>query len=222
MADHRRAVIFVNGTVQDYAWLQARLRPNDFLIGADGGTRHCLALDLLPDVIVGDMDSIPADMLADLEAQGVVAERYPVRKDKTDLELAVDRAVREGVSEILLMGALGGRLDQTLANLLISARRDWPVPIVLADGRQTLQVMRDGESFSLATPVGSLVSVVPLSQQVTGVTYSGLEYPLTDATLSLGTTRGISNVIAQIPASITIESGILLVIQEENGVGECG
>lgn len=211
----RRAVIFVNGTVQDYDWLRARLRPDDFLIGADGGTRHCLALDHTPHIVVGDMDSIAPDMLADLEAQGVAAERHPPRKDKTDLELAIDRAVREGVSEILLMGALGGRLDQTLANLLISARRDWPVPIVLADGHQTLQVMRDGECFVLEAPVGSLVSVVPLSQEVTGVTYGGLEYPLTNATLSLGTTRGISNVIALSPATISIVQGILLVIHEE-------
>ena len=218
----RRAVIFVNGTVQDYDWLSARLRPDDYLIGADGGTRHCLALDRTPHVVVGDMDSIAPDMLANLEAQGVAAERHPPRKDKTDLELAVDRAVREGVSEILLMGALGGRLDQTLANRLISARRDWPVPIILADGHQTLQVMRDGECFVLGTPVGSLVSVVPLSQEVTGVTYAGLEYPLTNATLPLGTTRGISNVIAHSPATISIDQGILLVIQEEGeteGIG---
>ena len=161
------------------------------------------------------MDSIAPEMLADLEAQGVIAERHPPRKDKTDLELAIDRAVREGVSEILLMGALGGRLDQTLANLLISARRDWPVPIILADGHQTLQVMRDGECFVLGTPVGSLVSVVPLSQEVTGVTYAGLEYPLTNATLPLGTTRGISNVIVRSPATISIDQGVLLVIQEE-------
>lgn len=211
----RRAVIFVNGTVQDYDWLRERLHPDDFLIGADGGTRHCLALNQMPHVVVGDMDSIPADMLTALEDQGVAAERHPTRKDKTDLELAIDRAVQEGVSEVLLMGALGGRLDQTLANLLVSARRDWPVPIVLADGHQTLQVMRDGECFALDTPVGSLVSVVPLSQEVTGVTYSGLEYPLTNATLPLGTTRGISNLIAHSPATISIDRGVLLVIQEE-------
>ncbi|MEZ4637276.1 MAG: thiamine diphosphokinase [Caldilineaceae bacterium] len=210
-----RAVIFVNGTVQEYAWLRERLHPDDFLIGADGGARHCLALDRIPHVVVGDMDSIPPDVLANLEAQGVAVERHPMRKDKTDLELAIDRAVREGVCEILLMGALGGRLDQTLANLLISARRDWPVPIVLADGRQTLQVMRDGECFELDAPVGSLVSVVPLSQEVTGVTYSGLEYPLANATLQLGTTRGISNIVAQTPATISIDHGVLLVIQEE-------
>ena len=211
----KRAVIFVNGLVDDYTWLRRRLRPDDYLIGADGGTRHCLALDRLPHVVVGDMDSLPAEILADLMAKGVTVERHPAHKDKTDLELAIERAVRDGATEVLLMGALGGRLDQTFANLLVSARREWPVPILLAHNNQTAQVMRGEECFTLTNPVGSLVSVVPLSQQVTGITYTGLEYPLVNATLPLGTTRGISNVIARSPATISIESGVLLVVQEE-------
>jgi thiamine pyrophosphokinase len=213
--ENRRAVIFVNGIVQDYAWLRQRLREDDYLIGADGGARHCLALDLLPHVVVGDMDSLPQTILDEMIEKGVAVERHPVHKDKTDLELAIERAVRDGATEVILLGALGGRLDQTLANLLVSARRDWPVPILLADGHQTAQVLRGGEQFTLNNPVGSLVSVVPLSQAVTGITYTGLEYPLTDATLTLGSTRGISNRIAHSPATISIESGVLLVVQEE-------
>jgi thiamine pyrophosphokinase len=213
--EHRRAVIFVNGIVQDYTWLRRHLREDDYLIGADGGARHCLSLDRLPHVVVGDMDSLPAAVLSDLIEKGVEVERHLPRKDKTDLELAIERAVRDGATEVLLFGALGGRLDQTLANLLVSARRDWPVPIRLADGPQIAQVLRGGERFTLTNPVGSLVSVVPLSQEVTGVTYTGLEYPLTNATLLLGSTRGISNVVVKSPATIYIESGLLVVIQEE-------
>lgn len=213
--ENRRAVIFVNGIVQDYTWLRQRLRADDYLIGADGGARHCLALDRLPHVVVGDMDSLPAAILDELIEKGVDVERYPTRKDKTDLELAIERAVRDGATEVLLLGALGGRLDQTLANLLVSARRDWLAPILLADGQQTARVLRSGEQFTLTNPVGSVVSVVPLSEEVTGITYTGMEYPLTDATLTLGSTRGISNRIAHTPATIAIESGVLLVVQED-------
>jgi thiamine pyrophosphokinase len=212
---NRRAVIFVNGVVDDYTWIRKYLHPEDILIGADGGTRHCLAVERLPHVVVGDMDSLDPAILADLSARGVLVERHPPRKDKTDLELAIEWAVRNGATEVLLLGAVGGRLDQTFANLLVSARRDWPVPIILASGQQTAQVMRDGECFTLTNGVGSIVSVVPLSEEVTGVTYTGLEYALTNATLSLGTTRGISNVIAQTPATICIGRGVLLVIQEK-------
>jgi thiamine pyrophosphokinase len=210
-----RAVIFVNGNIDDYRWLRHRLHAEDYLIAADGGTRHCFALGILPHVVVGDLDSLLPEDLDDLVAKGVNIERHPTHKDKTDLELAIERAVRDGAREILVVGALGGRLDQTLANLLISARRDWPVPVQLAEGYQTAQVMRSGECFTLNSPVGSTVSVIPLSQEVTGITYTGLAYSLANATLTLGTTRGISNIVAETPAMICIDQGILLVVQED-------
>lgn len=211
----QRAVIFVNGHIETYDWLHHRLRPDDYLIGADGGTRHCLAVNRLPHVVVGDMDSIDPALLARLAAQGVIIERHPTRKDWTDLELAIRRAVADGAGEVLLVGALGGRLDQTFANLLVSARREWTVPVLLADGYQTAQVLRSDECFTLTGAVGSTVSVIPLSQEVTGITYTGLEYPLIKATLPLGSTRGVSNVIAHSPATICIEDGVALVVQEE-------
>ena len=207
-----RAVVFVNGEVQDYTALAKWLRPGDHLIGADGGTRHMLALGLMPDAVVGDLDSLEPETVTKLIAQGVDVERYPVAKDQTDLELAIERGLRAGASEILLLGALGGRLDQTLANLLILAQRNWPVPLRLAEGSQLAQVLRSGETLMLHAAPGSTVSAIPLSAVVTGITYTGLEYPLEDATLTLGSTRGVSNVVASSPATITIDEGVLLVV----------
>ncbi len=207
-----RAVVFVNGEVQDYTALAKWLRPGDHLIGADGGTRHMLALGLMPDVVVGDLDSLEPETVTKLIAQGVDVERYPVAKDQTDLELAIERGLRAGASEILLLGALGGRLDQTLANLLILAQRNWPVPLRLAEGSQLAQLLRSGETLMLPAAPGSTVSAIPLSAVVTGITYTGLEYPLEDATLTLGSTRGVSNVVASSPATITIDEGVLLVV----------
>lgn len=207
-----RAVVFVNGEVQDYTALARWLRPGDHLIGADGGTRHMLALGLMPDAVVGDLDSLEPETVAKLIAQGVDVERYPVAKDQTDLELAIERGLRAGASEILLLGALGGRLDQTLANLLILAQRNWPVPLRLAEGSQLAQVLRSGETLTLHAAPGSTVSAIPLSAIVTGITYTGLEYPLQDATLSMGSTRGVSNAVASSPATITIGEGVLLVV----------
>lgn len=207
-----RAVVFVNGEVQDYTALARWLRPGDHLIGADGGTRHMLALGLMPDAVVGDLDSLEPETVAKLIVQGVDVERYPIAKDQTDLELAIERGLRAGASEILLLGALGGRLDQTLANLLILAQRNWPVPLRLAEGSQLAQVLRTGETLMLHAAPGSTVSAIPLSAIVTGITYTGLEYPLQDATLSIGSTRGVSNVVASSPATITIDEGVLLVV----------
>jgi len=211
-----RAVIFVNGQVDGYADLARWLRPGDHLICADGGTRHCLALGLTPDVVVGDIDSATPAAVAALAAQGVEIERHSPVKDQTDLELALERALRDGAQEILLLGALGGRLDQTMANLLILAQRRWPVPVRIAEGRQLAQVIYGGDTLTLAAPAGRMVSTIPFSAEVTGVTYIGLQYPLVDAVLHFGSTRGISNVVVEPPATIHIESGALLVVTEQS------
>jgi thiamine pyrophosphokinase len=207
-----RAVIFVNGEVNDYAALARWLRPDDYRIGADGGTHHILALGLRPDVIVGDLDSVGAQVVTELEAAGVAVERHPIAKDQTDLEIAIERALRDGADEVLLVAALGGRLDQTLANLLILGQRDWPVPVRLAEGNEVAEILHGGEELQILTPPGSIVSAIPLSATVTGITYTGLQYPLENATLALGSTRGISNAVATSPATIAIDGGILLVI----------
>jgi thiamine pyrophosphokinase len=208
-----RATIFVNGTINDYTQLARWLREDDYLIGADGGTHHCLVLGRQPHAVVGDLDSLPPTLVEQLQAQGVQIERHPVQKDETDLELAVNHAVRHGASEILLLGALGGRLDQTIGNVLLLARQDWAIPLVLADGDQVAQVLRGGETLTLAAPIGSTVSLIPLSDQVTGITYSGLTYPLDNATLRLGSTRGVSNVVASLLPTVQIATGLALVIQ---------
>ncbi len=208
-----RAVIFVNGVVTDYERLRGWLRPADRLLSANGGSRHCVALDLRPHVVVGDLDSADATMLATWVAAGTGIERHPPIKALTDLELAIERAFRDGADDILLLGALGGRLDQTLADLLILAQRNWPVRIRVAEEDQVAQVLSDSGGLTFEGNTGSVVSIVPLSPQVTGITYTGMRYPLENACLSLGSTRGISNEIAELPASIRIASGRLLVIQ---------
>ena len=139
-----RAIIFVNGMVEDYDSLRRWLQPEDYLICANGGTRHCIALGITPHAIVGDIDSADPTVLADFARQGVDIERHPPAKDQTDLELALERAIRDGAGEILLLGALGGRLDQTLANLHIVAQRGWPIPIRIAEGTQIAQILTGG------------------------------------------------------------------------------
>jgi thiamine pyrophosphokinase len=163
-------------------------------------------------VIVGDLDSLEPELVATLANAGVAIEQHPASKDQTDLELAIERGLRDGADEILLLGALGGRLDQTLANLLILAQREWPVPVRLAEGNELAQVLRGCEQLTLDAAPGSTVSAIPLSPQVTGITYGGLEYPLENATLAIGSTRGISNVVRSSPATVAIQDGVLLVV----------
>lgn len=228
-----RAIIFINGSLREPERVRAMLRAGDRLIGADGGTRHILALGLMPDLVVGDLDSIEPDTVAQLEAEGVPIERHSVYKDQTDLELAIECALRDcrdGVGadstgaganaarpadEVVLVGATGGRLDQTLANVLILAQRVSPVPLRLVDGAQEAILLRGPTTATLRTAPGTTVSAIPLSSEVTGINYRGLTYPLDNATLALGSTRGISNVAAAAEVSVTIATGLLLVVTGE-------
>ncbi len=155
------------------------------------------------------------ETVAELEAQGAAVERHPPAKNETDIELALLRAVSDGADEVLLVGAVGGRLDQTLGNLLILAREEWGVPVTLLEGEQTAQIVRGGERVTLRGTAGSIVSAIPLSPQVVGITYSGLRYPLTNATLEFGSTRGISNELVGEMATVEIREGILLVTVQE-------
>ena len=209
-----RAVVFVNGEVDDATSLRHLLRPDDRLVAADGGIRHLRALGLWPHVLVGDLDSVELAVLEAALTAGVAVEQHPRAKAQTDLELAIERAIRDGAEEVLLVGALGGRLDQTLANLLILAQRPWAADIRIAEAGQVASLVRAGQTLQLQGAAGSTVSAIPFSPVVTGITYRGLEYPLDNATLHFGATTGISNVIARSPASVTIASGILLVVQE--------
>ena len=190
------------------------MQEDDYWVAADGGTLHCLALGRQPDVVVGDLDSLDTALVEQLAASGTKIERHSVAKNQTDLELAIERAIHDGAKEIWLIAATGGRLDQTLANLLILAQREWTVQLKVFSHGQIAQVLRSGERLELYDRVGATLSILPLTPQVTGISYQGMAYPLENATLQLGSTRGISNEIVASPASVEIQAGVLLVVYE--------
>jgi thiamine pyrophosphokinase len=207
----RRAIIFANGPVSDLDAARAVLRPGDRLIAADGGLRHLRALGLRPEVLVGDLDSVEAGEAAALEAAGVEVQRYPARKDETDLELALRLAMADGAAEVLILGALGGRWDQTLANLLLLAHPDYRARRVrLLDGWQQVYLAQ-GEAVIEGEP-GDTVSLVPLGGDALGVTTTGLEYPLEAGRLPFGGTLGISNVLVGSTATVRVAQGLVAVV----------
>jgi thiamine pyrophosphokinase len=183
----------------------------DLIIAADGGAANARRLGLRPSVIIGDMDSIaPADR-AELEAAGVQFITYPVNKDATDLELALRYAVRQGAQTTTLVGAMGGRPDQALANvfLLTLPFLDGVAVNLIGDGWEAFCV-RSAVQFS-GQP-GDVISLLPLTPQVPGVKTAGLFWPLNDATLRFGSTLSISNEMTGTTAQVAVREGILLVV----------
>ena len=204
-----RALIFANGDFQP----PPALPEVDLIIAADGGIAHCLKYDLQPNWIIGDLDSSDPTMLEKFQANGTRLLTFPQRKDFTDLELAVCHARSLGVKKIWVLGGLGARWDQTLANLLMPAAADFKdIKIIFLDGRQEIHLLHGGASFQLIGDPGDTVSLIPLLGDAAGVSTKGLEYPLHDDTLIFGGTRGISNVLVNTPAGVTLEKGLLVVV----------
>jgi thiamine pyrophosphokinase len=208
-----RAVVFANGELNDLQHTLGWITEGDLIIAADGGSRHSLALGVIPDILIGDFDSLEPEQLADFENKGSRVIQHPARKDFTDLELALRYACEQGLDEILVIGALGARWDQTLANLLLPAHPDLAsARISLIDGLQEIRLVRPGETLFVQGQPGDTVSLIPLNENASGVSTQGLEYPLFDETLAFGATRGVSNVLIDETAEITLRQGMLLCI----------
>ncbi len=209
-----KTIIFANGISANPNKNRRYLAPDDTIICADGGTLHALAMGLTPDLIVGDLDSLPEAVAAQMQAKGVEIQRHPVNKDQTDLELALQAAVQRGAEEILILTALGGRLDQTLANILLLTRPEWRgVRIRLAEGNQSVWLLRGPDSLTLRGQPGDTLSVVALSQHLRGLDLQGVKWPLNNANVSLGSTLTISNAFVEVEAKIQLAQGIALVIK---------
>jgi thiamine pyrophosphokinase len=201
--------------VPDLASARHLIKNDDILYAADGGTRHALALGLLPSVVMGDLDSLTPDDRKELEAVGVKIKQYPRDKDETDLELVLHSAIRAGQREILVIGALGGRLDQTLGNLsLLSDPQLSICDIRFDDGVEEAFFTRNHCEIN-GSPA-DIVSLIPWGAEVTGIYSEGLRWPLLGATLFPDRTCGISNELLDEMASVTVGSGLLLVVHRRS------
>jgi thiamine pyrophosphokinase len=203
--DFLRGIIVANGIlVQPLV-----LKEGDILIAADGGVRHCLDSGLQPSIVIGDFDSLENSDITVLENRGAEIIRYPRRKDFTDLELAINHATGLGIDEIVIVAALGARWDQTIANFLLPTLLP-SIKITLLDGPQEIHYIYSGEKIEITGQQGDIVSLIPIGGDAWGITTQGLEYPLKDARLPFGGTRGLSNVLLNEHGSIFTKGGILL------------
>ena len=207
----QRVIIFANGEIPSLENARLLLHPDDHVICADGGSRHALALGITPNLVIGDMDSVDKQQWQELKNAGVPIELFPRDKNETDLELALNRAIELEPQEIIIVAALGGRLDQTFGNTaLLSDARLSAVDVCLDDGVEEIFFCRDlGEVHGRG---GDTVSLIPWGNPVQGVQTQGLKWPLHNETLYPEKTRGISNEMTGEVASIKITTGLLLVI----------
>lgn len=214
MKSLKRVLIFAGGRLGE--WALNEITPGDYIIGADRGAYFLVQHDIRPDVSVGDFDSVNPQELEKIRRGSKSFQACdPIDKNYTDSELAFIHALALKPSEVILLGGLGSRFDHSLANVhLLYKALMQGVNGKIIDSHH--QIMLMNKEIILQKGRYAYVSLLPFSEQVTGISLEGFTYPLHEAVLHIGHCLGISNILLQESGSIHIDSGLLLVIQSND------
>ena len=198
-----RGIIICGGKVGEY--IKDYIKPDDFVICADSGYDRAKAFGITPDIVIGDMDStcekeIPFEKIT-----------YPVRKDFTDSELAVNYAKEKGFDSVLMFGMIGTRMDHSLANISLLSQLD---DAVIIDANNEIY-FADGK-FTLSGKIGDTISIIPYKEDILVAKSKGLDYPLLNITIKCGTTLGVSNAMIENECEIEIEKGSAFIIRSRD------
>lgn len=189
----------------------------ELVIAVDKGMEYMKGLHWFPDIILGDYDSVSPEILREYEQQKIRKLQYPPEKDYTDLHLALETAIACGAGEICILAGTGTRMDHTLTNMgLLMGCTMRGIPAQLVDSHNRIRLINQALTMKKQEQYGTYVSLLPCSQEVTGVTLTGFQYPLEDATLTFGNSLGVSNVILQETARIALDTGYLFVIESRD------
>jgi thiamine pyrophosphokinase len=208
-----RVLVISGGPAPDAA-LVGPLPSAALVIAADSGLDHAAALGLSVDVLVGDLDSASAAAVRAAEAAGVRVERHATDKEATDLELALEHALRLGARRATVVSGGGGeRLDHHLAELvLLASARFAALHIDARIGAARAFAVHAGEPVTLSGEPGAILTLLALGGPARGITTEGLRWPLRSETLAPGSTRGVSNEIVSGPVGLAISGGSLLAV----------
>lgn len=189
--------------------------PYDFVIAADSGMYTALEMGIVPDLFIGDFDSFDKQHLCKESREAVEnipTVSYPVKKDLTDSMIAVEIALEKGADRIIIIGALGGRLDHTLSNVfLMRPLHSKNVSAVIDNGKNAVQYIKN-QSITIKKRY-KYISLLAYPSDARGVSISGVEYPLEDAVLQLDNPYAVSNCITDSECIVTVKDGGLLVVE---------
>ncbi len=207
----KKALIVGGGPVLKELLEKELAKKPDLVIGVDGGSSYLYESGDTPQIVIGDLDSLSPGILDKLVQAGVEILRFSPQKDETDMELALDYTIGKAFRSIMILGGLGRRLDHTLANIgLLLKGLNQGVEVWLQD--ETHLITSVNSRIILQKIPGWAVSLVPLTPKVSGVTTSGLVYPLNNADLFFEKSRGIHNEFAAEVATVEVKEGFLLVV----------
>ncbi len=209
-----KTIIIGNGEINNYDIIREYF-DQAYIIACDGGVKHCRAMMIMPNIMVGDFDSANKEDAEFFENLGVLNEKFPVRKNETDMEIAINMAIDKNSTEIYIVGGLGRRFDHSLANVHILLR---PVRLgirtCLLDEHNIITLVED--SIDIVGEKGQTVSLIPLTTEVKGINTKNLDYALTNATMEIGHSLGVSNVMTDDVATISVGEGVLILIMSRD------
>jgi len=217
----KKALIISNGSIADYKKTAEDLlnyfnfKSNFLIICADGAVKKSIALKLIPDVLIGDMDSISKKDLKIILAQNtdITILKSDSQKDESDTQLAIDYAVLKKINKIVIIGAMGGRIDHSLANIFnIASLNCAKTEISILDGCYEIFVLR--KSQVIKGRKGDTISIFSLTPDTFFKKTKGLKYSLKNEKLDFSPVRGLSNEFTGSEAEIVFENGMLLIVKQ--------
>lgn len=210
----KRVFIFAGGNIDEH--LLEEICEGDFIIGADRGALFLVEQDIKPNLAIGDFDSVTELELQKIKDHSLeIMTCDAINKDLTDTELAYELAVEKQPKEIILVGATGTRLDQTLANIqMMTKGLQHQIKTFIVDKNNFITLI--GSTCTVEERGLSYVSLLPMTPEVTGITLEGFMYPLNQATLKMGHSLGVSNKLIAPLGTVHIDSGLLLIIQSKD------
>lgn len=207
--------IVLNGEIKDYDYINRIVRTGsyDYIICSDGGANHAYNMDILPDYIIGDLDSIDKNIIEYYKSNNIKFEKFPTKKDETDTELCIELSDKLKAKEIHLIGALGGRIDHTIANinLLYYIRKRGIIPKIISEKEEIYIAMN--EELIIDGEIGDTISILPIKNDAKDVTLKNLEYPLENYDIKFSRPLGISNVMTNVNCNIKVNEGSLIIIK---------
>ena len=186
------------------------IKAHDLIVCADSGADHVRALGLKPNLVVGDFDSISPDTLVWLNEHNITRIKFPVKKDKTDCELAINEAKKAGAHSITLTGTRGGRFDQTLSHIfLLKYAHKKAISCYISEATGDIHYVEDQQN--ICGKPGDIVSIIAIEDS-RGLKLSGFKYQMKTGDLDVGDTLGISNVLLGTEGTVELLSGSVLVV----------
>jgi thiamine pyrophosphokinase len=211
-----KVLIVTGGERPEKGLLKEKAGSASMIIAADRGAGYCLNAGIIPDMVVGDMDSLTAEVQDELISKKVEIRRYDCRKDMTDTQIAVDAAMEKKADEIEILGGIGSRFDHSLANvhLLLRAMKQG-VEAKIITGLHEIFLIK-GKAF-IMNEAGAIISFLPLGHHAKGITFKGFEYEADRIDMDMSFPLGVSNVICSDSAEVIVTDGILIAIITRSG-----